>query len=243
MKIKSKSLGIVIFVLVFGGIAMSALMGHWQTESSKVPASFAEGEFEGMPDPADIRGSYSFADISEAFGIPSDDLIEAFGLPEDTDPATFQNKALEEIYGGLEESGTEIGNASVQLFAALYTGLPYGLEEDVYLPRQAVELLKAKAELTAEQTAYIESHGVDISDFVLEPVFSEEEAEEETRTVKGSTTFGEVLSWGVLPETVEEIIGSDIPEKTMGIRDFCTEQGLEFAVVKEAIQQVVDALQ
>ena len=44
-------------------------MGSWQTESNKQPKKFETGEFEGMPNPEDIRGSYYFSDIENAFNI------------------------------------------------------------------------------------------------------------------------------------------------------------------------------
>lgn len=252
MKVRSKVLGAMILVFFFGGIALSAVLGFWQTESAKVPAAFTEGAFEGMPDPADIRGSYSFADVAEAFGVPPGDLLAAFGLPEGTDPAGFQNKELEDLYGGLAASGTEVGNGSVKLFTALYAGLPYALEEDTYLPLEAVEILKAKASLTEEQTAYLDAHGVDIGPFKpgssaeLEEAAEtepDEAAEETERLVKGTTTIGEVLAWGVAPEALEEILQGPLPAKTLSIRDYCTEKGLDFGTVKEALQSRIDALE
>ena len=56
---------IIIFVFIFGGIAITSVTGYWQTSSSKIPAKYQGGEFAGQYDPADIRGSYSFGEISE----------------------------------------------------------------------------------------------------------------------------------------------------------------------------------
>ena len=57
MTLTSKPLTAIILVFLFGGILFSSAMGWWQTESTKQAATFSEGEFAGLPNPADIRGS------------------------------------------------------------------------------------------------------------------------------------------------------------------------------------------
>jgi hypothetical protein len=105
MTITSKSLTIIIFVTIFGGIAFASAKGWWATESSKVPAAFAEGEFAGQANPADIRGSYTFGDISKSFDVAPAVLAQAFGVQTD-DPAAFAVKDLEALYA---DPGFEIG--------------------------------------------------------------------------------------------------------------------------------------
>ena len=123
----SKSLGAIIFVILFGGVAFTTAMGWWQTESSKKPATFSTGEFAGQYDPADIRGSYTFGNIETSFDIPSTVLAQAFDIQTD-DPSIFSVKDLEEIYAGSE---FEIGTASVRLFVAFYKNLPFDLSTDI----------------------------------------------------------------------------------------------------------------
>ncbi|MBK5251860.1 MAG: hypothetical protein JJE29_04425 [Peptostreptococcaceae bacterium] len=250
MKIKSGVLGIIIFLAIFGGIAFSSSLGYWQTESSKEPAVYDSGEFEGMPNPGDIRGSYSFSDVSEAFGIPIEDLTMAFVLPEDTDPGEFKNKDLELIYENLKEEGTEIGNGSVKLFVALYLGLPYEIEEGTFLPLEAVAILKEKAEPTEEQIEYIERNGIEVRSYnaeespALEMDDDAKTSGEETdeRTINGKTTFADLLDWGITSESIGKILGTDIPEAGLSIKDFCTQKGLEFLPIKEELQREADAL-
>ncbi|MGB8983706.1 MAG: hypothetical protein WCC12_17690, partial [Anaerolineales bacterium] len=66
MTLTSKPLAFILFIIMFGGIAVSSALGWWQTESTKVPAAYTEGEFAGQANPADIRGSYTFGDISNS---------------------------------------------------------------------------------------------------------------------------------------------------------------------------------
>ncbi len=163
MKIQSKALGMIVMVVIFGGIGLTSAFNLWRTESLKVPVKFIEGQFAGEYNPADIRGSYTFGDINRNFRIPLEVLAQAFGVTGVEDVASFQNKNLESLYGYLKDQGKEIGNASVKLFVALYTGLPYQMDEPTYLPAPAVTILKERGGLTAEQLAYLDAHGVDIT--------------------------------------------------------------------------------
>lgn len=256
MKIKPNFLGLIIVVILFGGVFASSALNLWKTDSPKIPQKFAEGEFAGKYDPSDIRGSYAFDDVSSAFSIPVEDLKYAFGLSEDIDTSIFKNKDLESIYGSLED-GKEIGNGSVKLFVALYTGSPYEMDEETYLPKPAVDILKAKASLTEEQVDYLDNHMVDITAFSQKSTVdlsnpsnenkasnTQENSEDhyiDEKLVRGKTSFKEVLDWGVNKETIEKIIDGEIPNTNMLIRDYCTDNGLEFSAIKSALQSEVDS--
>ena len=162
MKIRANFLGLVLIGMIFGGILLSSAAGWWTTESSKVPAKFENGDFSGDFNPADIRGSYAFSDISQLFNIPLPVLAEAFMLPEGTVPGDFKNKDLEVLFGDLTAEDEEIGNASVQLFVALYTGLPFDLDEDIFLPEPAAGILKNMGILTGDQLEYVENHTIQL---------------------------------------------------------------------------------
>ena len=246
MTLTSKPLAITILVVLFGGILMSNAIGWWQTESSKQAATFTEGEFAGLPDPADIRGSYTFGDVEDNFGVPAATLAQAFGISTDA-PSTFGVKDLESLFA---DSEFEIGTTSVRFFVALYTALPYEIVGDIYLPAQAVESLKSDAVLTAEQVAYLDAHAVqlDAPDAIqdssqpvpVNPSPSNPEAESTDRTLKGKTTFQEVLGWGVPRETLESILGAPLPNPLTTVKDYCTEKGLSFEEIRPAIQAEID---
>lgn len=161
MKIKSYVLPIVIFAILFGGIGLTKALGLFKTESSKVPATIKSGEASGKYNPADIRGSYTFKDISSSFDIPVDVLGAAF-VVKSSDLNSFKVKDLETIYGELKTSGTEIGTASVRMFVAYYLELPYNPTEESYLPKAAVDILKSKVKLSDEILKYLDSHSVNI---------------------------------------------------------------------------------
>jgi len=245
MTLESKPLAVIILVVLFGGILFSSALGWWQTESSKEAALITEGEFAGQPDPADIRGSYTFGDVERNFGIPSATLAEAFGVTSESDPVAFQLKNLESIYADQE---FEIGTASVRLFVALHTGLPYELSEDVYLPKRAVSMLISTGTLADEQVAYLEAHTVTLGSppetapAGASGIPSEEHAEYDSseRVIKGKTTFQELLDWGVSQETIESILGGPMPNPLTVVKTHCDAQGLYFGDIKTAIQAEID---
>jgi len=160
MRIKTLHLAVLIPLLIFGSVLVTSALGLWQTKNDKIPAAFKEGEAAGQYNPADIRGSYTLADISQTFQIPLEDLGAAFVSKDPASYAAFKVKELEALYSQQSAQGQEIGTGSVRYFVALYKGLPYTATESTYLPSSAVEILKAKAKLSAEETAQLEKISV-----------------------------------------------------------------------------------
>lgn len=243
MKIKSNALAILVVFILFGGIFASSAMNIWKSECTKTPSRIKEGVFEGEYNPEDIRGSYSFKDVSELFGISLEDLAYAFNIPEEIEVSEFRNKDLEKLYDNEE---FEIGNGSVKLFVALYKGLPYELQDDTYLLENAVQILKDKANLTNEQLEFLDSHTIDIKQVNINKDINttigveQEEHDESDAIVRGKTTFKDVIDYGVSKEKIEEIIGSSLPNPVMNIRDYCINNGLSFSTVKSVLQEEVD---
>ena len=112
---------------------------------------------------------------------------------------------------------------------------------DTYFPSPAVNILKTRGNLTSEQTKFLDSHTVDIAKVSLQAVTpGAEEVEDPTdTTIKGKTTFKELLDWGVPKEAIEEIIGGKLPTTGTVIRDYCEQKGIEFSTVKTELQTKV----
>ena len=247
MTITSRSLTVIIFATIFGGIAFASAMGGWATESSKIPAAFAEGEFAGQANPADIRGSYTFGDISNSFDLTPAVLAQAFGVQTD-DPAAFAVKDLESLYAS---TAYDIGTTSIRLFVAYYTGLPFDTTgQDIYLPRLAAQILLDKNNIIPEQLAYLEKHTVDVGtanpvavEIPAAPLPSNESPISSTEyTVKGKTTFGELIQWGVPQGTIEILIGASLPDPAMTLKDYASANDLNFETLKPALQAEADKL-
>ncbi len=241
MRIKLWQIALVIIVIIFGGIGISMLTGDWATESDKEPARYSSGEFAGEYNPEDIRGSYTFQDVVDAFQIDLTVLFDAFGIPADTDGTAIKTKDIEAEYGE-----AEIGNSSVQLFVGLYKGLPVTL--DAWLtPRAAEIVLASNPDLTQEQIDYIQTHQVDIaateaSETAEIPATEETHDASETTSVKGTTTFQIALDLGLSQAEIEAIIGGPMPATNMLIRDYCTENGLSFSTIKTALNDALAAI-
>jgi hypothetical protein len=242
MTITSKPLAIIVLVVLFGGIAFSSVMGWWVTESTKQPVTFSEGEFAGKANPADIRGSYTFGDIAKSFDVTPEILAKAFGITT-VEPNTFAVKELEAMN---LDSGYEIGTVSVRLFVAYYTGLPFDTTgQEIYLPQSATDILLTKGNLTPKQIAYLEKHTVtlDASAPVAEltpAAVATSSTVSEENIVKGKTTFGELLAWGVSQEIIESIIGAPLPDPAMTMKDYTSASGLNFETLKPTLQAEVD---
>ena len=64
---------------------------------------------------------------------------------------------------------------------------------------------------------------------------------QETIEIKGKTTMGELLTYGLTKEQFQEITGIEMPDNSgVGLRDFVTENGLEMGTIKT---QIIEALQ
>ena len=245
MNISSKPLAFIVFVIIFGGIGLSSALGFWQTTSTKEPATYTEGEFAGQANPADIRGSYTFGDIANSFDVTPEILAQAFQVTSN-DLAAFAVKNLETMYA---DSGYEIGAQSVRLFVAYYLGLPFettGLE--IYMPKSATDILLAKNGLTFEQIMYLETYTVDVKPAstidTSTPLGTGSEViptPEAVPTVKGKTTFGELVQWGVPQAAIEQIIRAPMPDPAMTVRDYATAKGLDFETLKTNLQKAVGA--
>lgn len=246
MKIKSLTMGVIIFAIIFGGIGATLAFDLWSTTSGKIPARYKDGRFSGSYNPADIRGSYTFAEVSELFEVDLLTLYKAFNIPSDTLGTELKTKNLEALYEGF---GAEIGNESVQVFVALYKNLPIELE-GAYLPKQAVALiLQANTNLSDEQKEYLAAHTLDIApERIYEKITSsstaiektEDKAEESKNVVNGSATFQKVLDAGVTKEEVEVIIDAPMPEANKTIKDYCISVGLSFSEVKEKLNALLE---
>ena len=239
MTLTSKPLAVMIVVLMFGGIFFSDVMGWWQTKNSRQAGRFGQGQFAGQANPADIRGSYTFGDVEANFDVPVAVLAQAFGV----DPAgadTFRLNGLETLYANYE---FEVGTESVKLFVAFYLGLPYDLSEAIYLPESAAVIL-ATRNLDADRQAYLAAHTVPSLEGALSVPLVPAEGEHGSsteRVIRGRTTFGELLQWGLTQAQIEAVLGVEMPSNpAVVIRDYCTEKGLSYGQVKAGLQAELD---
>ena len=181
MNLKSGAIIALSTGIVLLGIGLTAAFGFWTTESTKIPKKLDTGKISqsgstettsgiadskatgssnaALPeyDPSDIKGSYTFQEISNLYKIPLENLSAAFMIEKNA-TAAFKCKDLAGIF---TDASNEIGTASVRMFVSFYYGLDYtSTAEEVYLPETAVALLKEKSSVTPAQLVYLETHTV-----------------------------------------------------------------------------------
>jgi hypothetical protein len=154
MKIKPQTTILVAAFIVVSGIVLTSSLGLWQTESTKIPQKLKQEQYSQQYNPAEIKGSYTFSEISTLFNISIEELANAF-LVEESVAQNFKCKDLESIF---TNETYEIGTGSVRMFVAFYKGLPYEIKETTYLTDSAAQILKQKSSITAEQLVYLENH-------------------------------------------------------------------------------------
>ena len=253
IRIRSGLLAIVIPAVLFGSIALTSALGLWRTTTDKIPARYTSGSAAGEYNPMDIKGSYDFGTISDLFGIPLADLANAFLVPEGTDAAAFQVKSLEEVWSEADTGGLEVGTDSVRLFVAFFKGLPIDMADTTGLPDAAADIVLAKGAPTDEQKAFLLTHRVSgivpgVGEEAASPAVSSAASpaaatgEETERKIKGTTTWKEVLDWGVPQAELEAAVGGEIRSLSSLIKNDCAARGVEFSSVKGQLQVLVDAL-
>lgn len=224
--LSSKTVGVITVLFFIVGVTGAMALDLWKTESNKVPMKYQSGEFEGEYNPADIRGSYSFGDISSIFEIPVTDLSKAFAIPALDNPSNFQVKELEELYQF--DSDVEVGTDSVRLFVALYKNLPYMPSGSTRLLQPSRSVLKDKVDESLLIPVPPSDNGTivhtDSSDF----------------SVKGKTTFKDLLNNGITRKEIERVIGEEPKDLNKTVRDYAIENGLEFSIFKTEFQSLLD---
>jgi hypothetical protein len=58
--------------------------------------------------------------------------------------------------------------------------------------------------------------------------------------IRGRTTFQELLDLGLPQDRIERVLGGEIPQAGMRVKDYCTQVGLDFETIKEQLQSELD---
>jgi len=237
MKIKSVHILLAIIIIIGGGILLASELDLYNTDKVRSPKKTAEGIYDII----DIRGSHSLEEIEKYYQLPASSVIEAFGLRPDTVPTLFQLKDMKEIFKPVELEGEEyvVETDTVKVFTSLYLKIPYVSDETFYLPEKTVNYLIENDKLIGEEKEYWQGHTFKLeyldSEYLAASEFSKVVVEEaEGFKVTGKTTIQELLDGGITEEKFEEVTGFKVPEdKSVLIRDFVIDKGIEFGEVKD----------
>jgi hypothetical protein len=256
MKLNSKILSIIVVVLVIAGIGLSLMLNMWKStpdpallasmESTIAAASTESGNSTAVVidvtiptpfNPADIKGTNTFKEISAMFYIPLSDLGTAFGLTSVKNYPEMRARELKTVYTNLGK-GITLETESVRIFVAIYKSKSYSYSNTAYLPQPAVSLLKERVKLSRDQIAYLETHTLDISSRM--PSVTTIPAN--VPIITGETTFQRVIDLGISAADIEKTINGKLTSTGMLIRDYASQNGLDFLVIVNALQEKVNAL-
>jgi hypothetical protein len=67
-----------------------------------------------------------------------------------------------------------------------------------------------------------------------------EEHDADEAVIRGKTTFGDLLGWGLSKDQIEEVLGMPMGARLKAVRDFAFEEGLEFGTVRTALQALLE---
>lgn len=243
MKMKSRTIAITVIVVILGGILLTMALGLWLTESTKQPAKITSGAFAGISNPADIRGSYSFADVEKNFDVSADILAQAFVVDLTVKQASaYFAKDLETFYTNVAEGEGEVGTDSLKWFVSLYLGIPYTPEESTYLPNPALQVLREAGKVTDEVFQELKLRSVSPSTVIPTGVQVEHVESSTDRTIKGITTYGDLLDWGMTEEQIMSVLGGPMGKKTETIRDHLTSIGASYSTFRTTFQEIINQL-
>ncbi len=92
MKVNPLFFGLVVVVIFLGTIGGAKAAGLW-TVSGKLDTSGEKVNLTGA-NPDDIKGWMTLAEVSDAFGVPVQEILANFEMPAST-PASKQIKEME----------------------------------------------------------------------------------------------------------------------------------------------------
>jgi len=215
MRINPFIFGFFVLVVFLGTILGFQSAGIWSI-SGKVSAS-GETVQPIASDLNSIKGWMTLEQISSAFSVPVPDILAQFELPADTAPET-----------AIKDLETEVFSVT-----NLRTWLQSRIEpvEPANPPPAATEVFQ-----TINTPAATATPPVEIS--ATAPIATEHIVAD--KTITGKTTFQQLLDWGVPEETIQKIIGADLPALSTVIKDYVVGKGLEFSGIKTALQVEVD---
>lgn len=219
-RIKWLAYGVVTLVIFFGSVFVAQQTGIWKTSYSTAAEALMDAS--GEKNPANIKGSLTLEMVSQEFNVPIDAFIRRFNLPSDVDPTAM----LRDIVHPLN-----LETEDIRLFVEEY--LEKG-EAAVVTPTPELE-----TQPTAEQPAVesVEPTPGETPTSEAEPAATKQPQLD----IRGKTTIGELLNYGMSKEQFKEITGIDMPEdQAVILKDFAAAQGLDMDTLKA---QLIEALQ
>lgn len=198
--------GIAALVLFFGSVEIAKLAGIWKTGYTSATEALTGDS--GVKNPELIRGSMTLAVVSKEFGIPAEAFIKHFNLPEATNPEMM----LKEI-AAANNLATETFVEGVREFIMEEQG-KHGATPSDKPTEPAATVATPQATAVPQESA----------------------ATPAAADIRGHTTMGELLGFGITKERFKEITGVEMPDDSaMTLKDFAGANGLDREAIKDQL--------
>lgn len=200
----------LLVLIVFFGIILGFQSAGIWSISGKVDSS-GKAIQPSVEDVDTIKGWMTLEQISTTYNVSLSVLLNQFGLPLDT-PSSTAIKDLENDLFSSEALKTWLQSRSQPLESLSPS------PDATFSPEVVLTTPELSATAMPESTEHVAPE----------------------KTVTGSTTFQDLLDWGVSVEAIQIVIKEDMPAPSTVIKDFITGKGLAFSEVKNLLQREVD---
>jgi len=166
-----------------------------------------------QPSPDDvntIKGWMTLEQIDTVYNVSLADLLSQFNLPADTPGST----AIKD----LESDLFSVTNLKDWLLIRMQPAQPESTAAPIEQAIPTSVVMTPEPETTSLPTEHVTAD----------------------KTVTGKTTFQGLLDWGVPEDAIRQVIGGDLPAPTTVVKDFATQNGMDFPTIKAALQVEVD---
>ncbi len=213
MRINPFFYGLLVLSIFLGTIFGFQAAGVWSV-SGKLTAGGAPMQ----PSAADvdtIKGWMTLEQITTTYNVPLSEILEQFDLPADT-PAVTAIKDLESDLFSVTELRawllTRIGSEQQDESDTTSGSVPPPTTTSVSTP------IPGTPSMNPTPTPHVAAD----------------------RIITGRTTFQDLLDWGIPRESIQAIIGDDLPSASLVIKDYVIQKGLEFLPIKTGLQEALD---
>jgi hypothetical protein len=213
MRIQPFIYGILVLSVFLGTIFSFQAAGFWSV-SGKLTAD-GDAVQPSTMDVNTIKGWMTLEQITATYDVPLVEILKQFDLPSDT-PAATAIKDLESDLFSVTELRAWLPNR---------IGTEPG--DETYTSSGLVSTPTA----TPISTPSPEMPSA--TPFSTVHVTTD-------RTITGKTTFQDLLDWGVPRETIQVIIGDDLPSASIVIKNYVTQKGTDFLPIKTGLQEALD---
>ena len=220
MRINPILYGFLVLTIFLGTILAFQAAGIWS-----VSGKLTSGGEAVQPSDADvntIKGWMTLDQVTTTYDVSLADLLAQFGLPADTPPET----AIKD----LESDLFSVTSLRDWLTNRSETSAPILPDDPTLAPVVPLEQVESTPTPLPETTA----------PQAPTPAVTEHIAPD--KTITGKTTFQELLDWGVSSETIQSVIGGQLPPLSTTVKDYVTSQGLEFSSTKTNLQAEIDLI-